>query len=69
MADDSGVSVVPCELIDKVLSQAQALGEKGRVLARAVSEKKSPDEIREALKKLALEELDPNKQADKGINA
>lgn len=57
LADDSGVSIIPQALILPVLETAQAMAEKGRALAQAVQLKNDPSEIREALRRVATEEL------------
>jgi regulator of RNase E activity RraA len=54
VADDSGVSVVPCGLVEQVLEKSLGLARKGRVLAEAISRGAGASEVSEAFKNLTL---------------
>jgi regulator of RNase E activity RraA len=56
VADDSGVSIIPCDRISEVLDLCLGLAEKGRALATAISEGARVGEIRQVFKKLVVDE-------------
>jgi regulator of RNase E activity RraA len=52
VADDSGVTIVPGDLVGEVLEGSLRLAEKGRAMASAVTDGAQPGQIRETLRRL-----------------
>jgi regulator of RNase E activity RraA len=56
VADDSGVTVVPSDVIGVVLEASLQMAHKARALAEAVATRAPADEIRETLKRIIVDE-------------